>query len=163
MKSFIHKNGPVTPSMNITPLIDIVFLLIVFFMLASTIVTKQSVEMVVPKLDNPQTHEVVEENRIVLSIAPYNAKRSRGTPLDIDGTAAFVQVGNVKCAIDDLKGITAELKTLARRNPNAEVYIRADASIYYSNIRPVMDAISKAGIGTVSLAAFMRQETQNSK
>ena len=158
MKSFIHKKGPVTPAMNITPLIDIVFLLIVFFMLASTMVTKQSVDMVVPKLENPQTHEVLEENRIVLSIAPNNDKRDRGKPLDIEGSAAFVQVGNERLAIDDLKGITGALKTLARRNPNAEVYIRADASIYFNNIQPVMGAIAQAGIGTVNLAAFLPQE-----
>ncbi|QQE10928.1 biopolymer transporter ExbD [Planctomycetota bacterium] len=156
MKSFIHKSGPATPSMNLTPLIDIVFLLVVFFMLASTMVTRQAIEMTVPKLDNPETHDLSEENRIVVNIAPKSGKRDKNSPLEFEGKPAFVQIGAYGIfKLDDHEGITAALKDVYTKNPSIKVSLRADAAVYYDHIEPIMSDITKAGISTVNMVAYL--------
>ena len=63
MRSQVFKRGPVTPQMNITPLIDVVFLLIIFFMLVTNIIAEEAVEMIVPQLDDPVTRELGNVDR----------------------------------------------------------------------------------------------------
>ena len=162
MKSFVHKTGPATPSMNLTPLIDIVFLLVVFFMLASTMVTKQSVKMIVPDLEASTTREMPEKDRIVVNIAPKTGARDKVSPLDYDGKPEFVQIGAYGTfSIDDHDEIVAAMKEMAARNPKAEVYLRADAAIFYEEIEPIMDDITRSGISRVNLVAYLPEDTAN--
>ncbi|QDU32897.1 biopolymer transport protein ExbD [Poriferisphaera corsica] len=162
MRSFVHKTGPATPSMNLTPLIDIVFLLVVFFMLASTMVTKQSVKMIVPDLEQPETREMPEKDRIVVNIAPKTGDRDKRAPLDYDGKPEFVQIGAYGTfKIDDHEKIVEAIKLMADRNPSAEVYLRADAAIFYEQIEPIMDDITKSGIARVNLVAYLPEEAAN--
>ena len=39
-----------------------------------------------------------------------------------------------------------------------QVLLRADAALYYDQVRPVMGAITAAGIGTVNLVAYLPEE-----
>ncbi len=70
MGSQVHKRGPVSPTLNLTPLIDVTFLLIIFFMLVNNIITEESVLMHVPELDNPQTQPFDSEYRLTINLAP---------------------------------------------------------------------------------------------
>ncbi|MEE9211665.1 MAG: biopolymer transporter ExbD [Phycisphaeraceae bacterium] len=164
MASQVFKKGPVTPQMNLTPLIDVVFLLIVFFMLVSNIIAEEAVEMVVPRLDDPKTSELGEVHRITVNVAPqpYSADRLRGNPLDFAGEAYEVKVGLQSFAIDDMAGVIAALEDAVAKGPTdkqgnstVEVVLRADAALYYDAVQPVMQAITQAGIGKVNLAAFL--------
>jgi hypothetical protein len=87
MPSRIFQRGPTTPQMNITSLIDVVFLLIIFFMLVNNIITEQSVEMIVPKLEDPTTRELDDSGRIIVNIAPaeYAHRERADDPLLFDG------------------------------------------------------------------------------
>ena len=53
--SKIHKRGTAELHANLTPMIDVVFLLIVFFVLVSQIVEVENVEMRLPELVEPAT------------------------------------------------------------------------------------------------------------
>lgn len=157
MPSPIFQRGPTTPQMNITPLIDVVFLLIIFFMLVNNIITEQSVEMIVPQLDDPTTRELDESGRIIVNIAPaeYHHRDRADDPLLFDGEARFIRVGLQTFEADDLEGVTAVLTELKEANPDAEVVLRSDGALYYGVVQPVMGAITRAGIDKVNLAAYM--------
>ncbi|MFA9477341.1 ExbD/TolR family protein [Phycisphaerales bacterium AB-hyl4] len=156
MPSQVFKRGPTAPEMNITPLIDVVFLLIVFFMIVSNIVTHQAVEMFVPDLDDSQAQVIPEEGRVIVNVAPQAFTRATraADPLRFSGSARMVQVANQSYAMHDLAGVTASLERAVERNPEVEVVLRADRAIYYSEVQPVMDAITAAGVNRVNLVSF---------
>ena len=142
-----------------TPMIDVVFQLIIFFMLVNQIIAEESVEMVVPELDEPKTREMGEENRLTVNVVPhpYGSERNPGE-LNIIGEASNVRVGLNDFAIEDLDKITATLKDAKAQNPNIEILLRADAGLFYDAVQPVMQSIASAGIETVNLVAFLPED-----
>ena len=157
MASQVFKRGAVTPHMNITPLIDVVFLLIIFFMLANNIVAKESVEMVVPKLEEPRTHDLGDIDRVVVNIVPEPGSRPDDAT-DFYGQPRYVQIGLSRYEVDDLAGITDALRAAKEANPLVEVLLRADAALYYDSVAPVMTAVTDAQIVKVNLVAFLPEE-----
>lgn len=157
--SKVIQRGAVAPSMNITPLIDVVFLLIIFFMLVNNIVSEETVDMILPEVDDPQTRELGEVDRIVVNIAPEPFTRDgrQNFPLSHTGTAAYVKVGvgtGSRFEVGDLPGITEALKQAKAEQPDVQVLLRADGAIYYDQVQPIMAAVTAAGIETVNLVAY---------
>jgi biopolymer transport protein ExbD len=157
MPSQVFHRGPTKPQMNITPLIDVVFLLIIFFMLVNNIITEQSVPMIVPQLDDPTTRELDDKGRLIVNIAPaeYAYSERIDDPLLFDGEARFIRVGLQTFAADDLDGVTAALAEAKADQPDLEVVLRSDGALYYGVVQPVMGAITKAGIDKVNMVAYM--------
>ncbi|MBB6430568.1 ExbD/TolR family protein [Algisphaera agarilytica] len=158
--SKVVQRGAVAPSMNITPLIDVVFLLIIFFMLVNNIVSEETVDMVLPELEDPQTRELGDVDRIVINVAPepFTRQGRAEFPLSHTGTASYIKIGtgsNSRFEITDIPGITEKLKQVKAQRPEVEALLRADGAIYYDVMEPVMDALSTAGIETVNLVAYM--------
>ena len=159
--SKVTQRGAVAPTMNITPLIDVVFLLIIFFMIVSKIVSDQTVEMIVPALDEPKTREIPEDNTVIVNVAPQTYQRAERSdnPLNFAGEAAYVQIGDrFKFPINDLAGVTAQLQKEKAERPDVEVLLRADGALYYEAVQPIMGAITGAGIETVNLVAYLPEE-----
>ncbi|MEO0965334.1 MAG: biopolymer transporter ExbD [Planctomycetota bacterium] len=163
MASQVFKRGPAKAEMNITPLIDVVFLLIVFFMLVNKIVSDETVPMIVPKLEDPMTRELGEVERVVINMPSRSGGRvEAGLSANArDPNADFVQVGTTQ-RFDpvDLAGITAAVasarETAERQGAESvEVILRADTALFYEAVRPVLDAITDAGVETVHLTAFL--------
>ncbi|MFP4222595.1 MAG: ExbD/TolR family protein [Phycisphaeraceae bacterium] len=148
------NRAPASVRMNITPLIDVVFLLIVFFMLASSIASEQRVEMVVPELDDPQTRQFEDVEPLMVNVVPVAPEDRSENPLSIPGEAHEIRVGTLgRFAPDDLAGVTAALRAELRRHPEREVHLRADAAVWYDRVQPVLEAIREAGADKVHLVA----------
>lgn len=161
--SKVVQRGAVAPSMNITPLIDVVFLLIIFFMLVNNIVSEETVDMILPEIENPQTRELGDVDRIVINVAPepFTRQGREEFPLTHTGTASYIKVGTgsgSRFEITDLAGITAKLKEVKALRPEVEVLLRADGAIYYDVVQPLMGAVTSAGIETVNLVAYMPED-----
>lgn len=150
--------------MNVTALIDVVFLLIVFFMLVNNIVSEENTPLVPPRLDDAKTVALEDENRIIVNVVPQPfdiARRRPGVdPLNHPGEAAHVRVGiNPKrYDLDALDEVTTLLANAHANNPELQVVLRADAAIYFEDIRKVMSAIHAAEIQRVSLTAFLNDD-----
>ena len=159
MPSQVFKRGPATPAFNITPLIDVVFLLIIFFMLVTNILAKEAVRLMVPELEDPRTQAMSDAERIVVSVAPrdYNPvdRTASEDPLLFDGEPQWVQVGLRRFQLGDIEGITAAVQQYRESNSEAEVLLRADGALYYDGVQPIMAAITGAGITRVNLVALM--------
>ncbi len=144
--------------MNMTPLIDVTFQLIIFFMLVSNIIAEENPEMIVPELNDPKTRELGDVSRIAVNVMPlpFDMKqRALGNPLNMDGLATTVKIQLQEYNIDELDAIRAELMDARNKNPDIEVILRADGAIYYKDVQPIMDAIAAAGIQTVNVVAKM--------
>lgn len=155
------KSGPAKAEMDITPLIDVTFQLIIFFMLVNNIIAEQTVEMIVPRVNNPQTRELGDVKHIVVNVAPYpysKAARPDDEPLMYRGEAEHVMVGSKRVNLDQMDLVEEELKAAKADNPEVEVLLRADAALHYEEVQGVMAAIANAGIEQVDLVAYMPVE-----
>jgi len=165
--SKVFKRGPKTPEMNMTPLIDVTFQLIIFFMIVSNIVSEQTVEMIVPDLEDPKTRELADDvKKVVVNIAPVAPVTERqDNPLSGSGLVDYVLVGSDRFSPGDSEGITNALKAAVERGPKdpdgkseLEVLMRADAALYYEEVQPVMSAITAAGIARINLVALLPED-----
>lgn len=116
---------------NVTPLVDVMLVLLVVFMVAAPLLTI-GVPVDLPQTQAPPITDPKEP--LVISI---NAEGH-----------IFIQDSDVvtEALVPRLQAITGE-------NPDALVYVRADKSIDYGRVLEVMSLISAAGYRKVSLIA----------
>lgn len=133
--SAIYKRGNAVVRGNLTPMIDMIFLLIVFFVLVSRIVDRERVEMNLPQPKDAAAQKMGEESRVVVNVMP-----------GIDGGIDGYRVGGTSFAADarGVIAMTAHLARLYQLNPAIQVNIRADRSTQYEHVEPVMHAVSLA-------------------
>jgi biopolymer transport protein ExbD len=167
--SKIHKRGPAKADTNLTPLIDITFQVVLFFMLTQRIVSDEIVQMEVPDVNDPHTRELGEQARLIINIAPQTraipeAGQTKPDPLDHSGNAAFVKVGQKQFNTTDLEGIRNEIqKAREAFKPTKEftelqVNLRCDSALFYNEIVPIMNQITLAGVETVNLVALLPED-----
>lgn len=172
--SHVTRRGPVKPTLNITPLIDVVFLLIVFFMIVNNIVTDEVPELQLPDLIEPQTFQADGKNRVIINLIPMQEfteggektgpGRSEGQVLARGGDIKAVQIGGNKWdiskpgALKDFQDFAA--KTIAARMASGNgqppmILLRADAALYYGKVLPIMTTLQQAmfeGLGAEKAA-----------
>lgn len=131
--SRIHRRGPSTFEANMTPLIDMAFLLIVFFVLVSQVASAEFVELALPRTASGAAKRPDDTQRIVVNVVPAR-----------DGGAAAYRLGKREFAPDEsgLRDLVATLARAMRDQPSVEVNVRADRATAYSWVRPAMDAVA---------------------
>lgn len=135
--SAVTKRGLAKVEANLTPMIDVVFLLIVFFVLVSQIVDLENVKMELPTLIDPASEFAGQEQRVVVNVEP-----------GIDGDASRYRLGGqyYDAGLQGIKDMTSHLAELYKINPLLSVNLRADASTHYQWVEPVMQAVANAAI-----------------
>ena len=121
-------------------MIDVSFLLIVFFVLVSRISGGERTPMELPDVRAGAAEEGREEARVVLSVLPGENGKARAYRLDLDEFPADP---------DGLVMLTEALSALYRSNPTLAVNLRADRTTQYEWISPCFRAATVAA----SLAA----------
>ncbi|MBC7196476.1 MAG: biopolymer transporter ExbD [Deferribacterales bacterium] len=116
---------------NMTPLIDVVFLLLIFFMVSTTFVYTNSLKVNLPKAKG----ESVETKKNI------NIVITKQGVITVDGQ----QVSKLT--------FSAKLKELYNKNPNATVIIQADRDSRHGDVVFVMDESKKAGYDRFAIAA----------
>ena len=131
------KRGPARVEANLTPLIDVTFLLIVFFVLVSQIVELENVDLDLPAPTDPVSELAGDEQRAVVNIVPKPG-----------GDILGYRLGGKSYGADraGLKAITARLASMYENNPGLSVNLRADAGTHYRWVEPVMQAVSSAAL-----------------
>lgn len=119
---------------DMSPMIDMVFLLLIFFLVAATIVREQKVPIEIPLA----VYAKVPENTIgrfeITVTAPGNIF-VRNTPVDLDG----------------LKEL---LKPELENDPELKILIRADKLVRYSMNEKIMEACAEVGANDLIFTAF---------
>ena len=119
--------------LELTPLIDVVFLLLIFFMVSTTFVDQPSaMEVDLPTSDSA---EVLSEGNDV------------GISLTSDGRV-FIDGEGVS-----MEQLSAELRRIAREDPTTRVVVRADKGLTYQRLIDVMGLAHDLGLAHFSLAA----------
>ena len=125
---------------DLSPMIDLVFLLLIFFMVTANIITyPKDPNVIIPIASDAKVPELVE-GRIVIN-------------LYLDGTIKDT-AGNV-LSTDELRQKMTQAKS---QNPNTRLHLRAHKGVPYKHIRDVSRASAEGGIPTV---IFSTHQTSN--
>jgi biopolymer transport protein TolR len=116
---------------NVTPLVDVMLVLLVVFMVTAPLLT-----IGVP-VDLPQT------------AAPPITDPKEPLVISIDSAGQIF----VQDTVVPLDSLTPRLQAITDNNPDALLYVRADKSIEYGHVLEVMSLVSAAGFRKVSLIA----------
>lgn len=122
------------PAVNLTPLIDVVFILLIFFMVSTTFQRESEIKIELPEASS----EPVEEKEEVLEIV-----------IDIEGHYFIDEQQVVNTELETLK--TAIQKFLGEQT-EMPVVIRADRNTPYESVVRAMDATAQLGLLQMSLA-----------
>ncbi len=133
--SHVYSRGMSEIRANLTPMIDVTFLLIVFFVLVSQIVDVEHVEMNLPKPNDPASEKPSEDQRVVINVMPGPLGEVNGYKL---GTRVY--------SADEagMAGLTARLAQLYEANPTLDVNLRADRATHYKWVQAAIQAVGEA-------------------
>ncbi len=146
-----------------TPLIDVTFLLIIFFMLVNDIIAEQDVQLLLPQLDNPQVVKLDQPDRLVINVIPdhhtsISQRLGLANPLRVSGNAQWIQIGLQRFAVNQPEALTDFLIQAKAATPGLQIVLRADAAVKYQFVEPVMQAIADARIKHVLVTAYLPEE-----
>jgi biopolymer transport protein ExbD len=127
---------------NMTPMIDVVFQLIIFFLLSSHLARQETrYALPLPAAESGQPDPADERARLTINVLA-------------DGTAMFA--GRATPAGELARQLTERRYV---HGDDLEVRIRSDRSVEYSRIEPILLACVRAGIWNVSFAVLRREES----
>jgi biopolymer transport protein ExbD len=128
------------PAINLTPMIDIVFNLIIFFMVCTRFSDmERKVDVSVPQVDG--------------TAGLSEVKRSRTIEIHRDGAIAL---DSQAVTLTELRSLLAAAN---RQYEGLEVTIRGDGFTPYQNVAAVMTACRQAGIAEMGIAVSAGQPT----
>ena len=141
MKLSPHK--PEEPDVNLTPMIDVVFLLLLFFMVSTSFIRESSLKVDLPEA----TGQTLTEKQ---------------SPIDIiiNAEGQFI-INETTLLTPDNNELETLLKKAVGDTQNPHIIISADANTDYQHIVSAMDAAQQLGYTRLTLAT--RQKTSQSK
>lgn len=130
----LDLEDPREDAFNLTPLIDVVFLLLVFF-LVSTTFAKDEVEMDLELPEATSGDPSSDGHLLVISVAENGELR-------VDGRAVSEEA------------LRQKLSAAAQRNNKQEVLIRGDTRVHFGRVAQAFDACLAASLKRISVAAL---------
>jgi biopolymer transport protein TolR len=132
-----HRRRPVMAEINVTPMVDVMLVLLIIFMVSAPLLT-----VGVP-IDLPQTQaKSMDQDKEPLAVS-----------VDDKGKV-FLQ--NTEISVDEL---VAKLKAItdARGGLDERIYVRGDKKVDYGTVMKVMGRLSAAGFKRVALITEVEQ------
>ena len=129
---------------NLTSLVDVSFLLIIFFVLISRFTSAENIKVELPQPEHSVAAVMEFPDRVVLNCRFFT------TGPDRQGTVRYL-LGPIP--IEDVGELRGQLQAVKQQRPDVQVILRADRRIRYQHIRQAMAAIAEAGISNMNIAA----------
>lgn len=138
MKALNEEEGE--HEIGLTPLIDVVFLLLVFFLVSTSFVRpEKTIDVKLPRASEG-TEAAAKTGTLVVNVMETGLLRAGGRILQ--GSGELVEM----------------LRAAHEQNPELMVIIRGDRNARHMHVVRALNAALQAGIGKMSIAVF---ETQN--
>jgi len=129
--AFTSSNGRTQTALsdiNVTPLVDVVLVLLIIFMVTAPVL-QSGIEVNVP---HTRTVKEITEERLVISIDKSQRVFLGNDPININ------QIGST-------------LRKRVRDPQHQAIYLRSDEAVPFGAFATVMDAIKQSGISNVSI------------
>ncbi len=128
------KAPPPVADINVTPMVDVMLVLLIIFMVITPLLTKgQPIDLV--RTHNPITMQAADKEDAVL----ISVTRNGGVYLD---------PGHLKVTADQLP---EKVKDLLTNKPDKMVFIKSDARARYGAVEDVIDNVRAAGVDQIGL------------
>ena len=133
-----HRRSPVMSAINVTPMVDVMLVLLIIFMVSAPLLT-----VGVP-IDLPQTQasslDQADKQPLAISVNTKGQVFLQDTEIQLDEL------------VPKLKAIIA-----ARGGNDERIYVRGDKSVDYGTVMRVMGRLSAAGFHKVALVTEVEQ------
>jgi biopolymer transport protein ExbD len=116
---------------NITPLVDLTFVLLIIFILLTTAAV-QGIKVDLPSASSAQT---------------LNEPKSRVIAVSNDGT---LSIDAVPVSLAELE---VELRSSVATTPDLAIVLRGDRTVQYDRVMQVLDLCSKVGVPSLGMAS----------
>ena len=131
MKQFVQPEVEEESSIDITPMLDVVFIMLIFFIVTATFVKEAGIDVNRP---DAATATKQDNANILIAIGPNN----------------YIWIDKRKI---DIRAVRPNIERLHAENPQGSVVIQADKESKTDTLIQVMDASRQAGVYNVSIAA----------
>ena len=128
--NFYQREEKELISINITPLIDIVFLLLVFFMLATSFIQKSAIEI---NLNSGKTVKI------------DNAKNTAVVILNKKG---LIYLNNKLIKVTNIRN---EIKNIIEKNPKYRILIKSHKKVPVQKVIRLIEEVRSAGTDNIKL------------
>jgi biopolymer transport protein ExbD len=137
------KAPPVVSDINVTPMVDVMLVLLIIFMVITPLLTKGAqVELV--KAKNPIAMPAADKEDAILVAVTRDSK-------------IFLSPGNKQIASEDLPNRVRDLLT---NRTDKTVYIKADKRAKWEKVEDVIDNLRAAGVDELGLWTESRTASQ---
>jgi len=123
-------NDDASSEINISPLIDVVFILLIFFIVTTVFIEETGVDVNKPRAASAES---LEKQAILLAVTANGQVYQGGRGVGVDGVRSVVEA-------------------MLERDAATPVIIQGDAAANHGTIVKVIDAAKLAGAKSVSLA-----------
>jgi biopolymer transport protein ExbD len=134
--------------LNVTPLIDVIMVLIIFYLIVGQLAVKDRVNVTLPATGTGTAQEG-EMRALVISVAPASAQ-ARESRDSRDSRDYIITID------DEAIADTTQLRDRLRENNAAArtVHLRADKDAPYSAVAPVIEACRSVGVASLKLVTL---------
>src|SRR5437773_1486292 len=134
-----HTSPPPVADINVTPMVDVMLVLLIIFMVITPMLTKgASVDMV--KTKNPIAMQAADKTDAVIVAVTRDGKS---------------YIGNTQVPADQM---APKVKDLLTNRVDKEVFMRADARARYEKVVEVVNNLRAAGVDQLGLLTEQIQE-----
>ncbi len=130
----LPKAPPVVSDINVTPMVDVMLVLLIIFMVITPMLSKGKDVTMVKTHNDIKMQEADKEDAILIAVTR-------------DGKA-FLSPGNLLVQPSDLAGKVKDLQT---NRSDKTVYLKADARARFSSVTDVVDNLRTAGVDQLGL------------
>jgi biopolymer transport protein ExbD len=136
----IQPDNQEEPEINLTPLIDVVFLLLIFFMVSTTFEHQSRIQIELPE-----------------ATAQPNKPEDESLEILIDAQGRYF-LGDQQVVNTELKTLKGAIRKAVGEREAMPVIIRADARTPHQAVVRALDATSQLGLVHISLATSRIEE-----
>jgi biopolymer transport protein ExbD len=133
-----RKTKDEEPSIGVAPLVDMVFLLLIFFMVTSHYDIAAGVQIKLPKVTKKAT-DSDSENRIIITV-------DKNATIYIEGAKIDISV------------LELRLQKEIKARGVLDLVLQADVDVSHGNVVKIMDMAKSAGINSIIIAARWRSK-----
>ncbi|MCI5071479.1 biopolymer transporter ExbD [bacterium] len=125
-----NDSDTVLAEINVTPLVDVMLVLLIIFMVAAPLI-QQQVDVELPQTQAKQSINA-KENDIILIVDKYKKVHIQGQTIALDR-------------------LESKLKAIYANKKNKEIFLQADKTIPYGFVVQIMALVKNAGINKMGM------------
>ena len=147
MRGYLLRGPDRSLRFNLTPMIDVVFLLLIFFVLIAQFSSRQRAQVQLPRPEPSAAKFIYSPDVLTITVI-----------CDPQGKLSAYQIEGQMLTPEQIDVLAHTLTLRRKANPQVEVNLRADRRADGKIIEALMAACARTGISHVNLVAAMPQE-----